>query len=66
MPVTFRKVDSNIHDYKDALKSLENKINEAPVFCVLPLAITACLSVGLFFCPDVIYDLTQVFLAMKG
>ncbi|NQZ67231.1 MAG: monovalent cation/H+ antiporter subunit D family protein [Lentisphaeria bacterium] len=44
----------------------ENKINEAPVFCVLPLAITAFLSVGLFFCPDVIYDLTQVFLAMKG
>jgi multicomponent Na+:H+ antiporter subunit D len=33
------------------------KIQEAPLYCVLPLVVTACLSIALFFYPDVFKQL---------
>tara|TARA_R110002096_G_scaffold27831_7_gene84629 strand:+ start:311 stop:1825 length:1515 start_codon:yes stop_codon:yes gene_type:complete len=37
------------------------EIKEAPIACVLPLCITACLTVGLFFFPGVLLELAEIF-----
>jgi multicomponent Na+:H+ antiporter subunit D len=38
----------------------EDKVQEAPLWCVLPLTITAILSVGLFFYPDIFKKLAEM------
>jgi len=38
----------------------EDKIQEAPLWCVVPLTITAILSIGLFFYPDVFRRLAEM------
>jgi multicomponent Na+:H+ antiporter subunit D len=38
----------------------EDKVREAPLWCVVPLTITAILSVGLFFYPDVFRRLAEM------
>ena len=42
----------------------EDKIKEPPLMCVLPLVITAIISVALFFAPQPFLNLAQ--LAVKG
>jgi len=36
-------------------------VKEAPLACVLPLCITATLTVGLFFVPGFLLELAQIF-----
>jgi len=38
----------------------EDKVQEAPLWCVVPLTITAILSVGLFFYPDIFKKLAEM------
>ena len=38
----------------------EDKVQEAPLWCVVPLTITAILSVGLFFYPDIFKRLAEM------
>jgi len=38
----------------------EDKIQEAPLWCVVPLVITAILSVGLFFFPQPFFNLASL------
>lgn len=40
------------------------QVQEAPLFCLIPLTVTALLSVGLFFFPDVLLRLVQQALAL--
>ncbi len=42
----------------------EKKVDEAPMCCVLPLTITAGISIGLFFYPNLFYSLAQIAIAM--
>ena len=43
----------------------EDKVQEAPLWCVVPLTITAILSVGLFFYPDIFRTLAEMAVGMK-
>lgn len=38
----------------------ENKVQEAPMWCVVPLVITAIVSIGLFFYPDLFLNLAEM------
>jgi multicomponent Na+:H+ antiporter subunit D len=42
----------------------EDKVQEAPLWCVVPLVVTAIISVGLFFFPQPFYNLAR--LAIQG
>jgi len=42
----------------------EDKVQEAPLWCVVPLTITAILSIGLFFYPDVFRKLAEMAVAI--
>ena len=42
----------------------EDKVQEAPLWCVMPLTITAIISVGLFFYPDVFRRLAEMAVGM--
>ena len=42
----------------------EDKVEEAPLWCVVPLTITAILSVGLFFYPDIFRTLAEMAVGM--
>jgi multicomponent Na+:H+ antiporter subunit D len=42
----------------------EDKVQEAPLWCVMPLTITAIISVGLFFYPDVFRRLAEMAIGM--
>lgn len=45
---------------KEEDSMFENKIKEAPLFCVLPLVITATISIILFFSPGIFSDLAAL------
>jgi len=38
----------------------ENKVKEAPIWCVVPLVVTAAISIGLFFYPNIFSDLAEL------
>jgi multicomponent Na+:H+ antiporter subunit D len=38
----------------------DDEVKEAPLFCVIPLTITALISIGLFFYPDLFLRLSQI------
>ena len=38
----------------------EDKVQEAPLWCVAPLVVTAIVSVGLFFFPQPFYNLASL------
>ena len=42
----------------------EDKVQEAPLWCVVPLTITAILSVGLFFYPNIFRSLAEMAIGM--
>jgi multicomponent Na+:H+ antiporter subunit D len=42
----------------------ENRIQEAPAWCVVPLVFSALVSIGLFFYPQPFFRLAQM--AVKG
>jgi multicomponent Na+:H+ antiporter subunit D len=42
----------------------EDKVEEAPLWCVVPLTVTAMISVGLFFYPDVFKRLAEMAVGM--
>ena len=42
----------------------EDKVQEAPLWCVVPLTITAILSVGLFFYPNIFRNLAEMAIGM--
>jgi multicomponent Na+:H+ antiporter subunit D len=44
----------------------EDEVREAPLWCVIPLVITAAVSVGLFFYPDIFKTLAQIAVGAKG
>jgi multicomponent Na+:H+ antiporter subunit D len=43
----------------------EDKVQEAPLWCVVPLVITAIVSIGLFFYPDLFRTLAEMAVGMK-
>ncbi len=44
----------------------DDKVREAPLWCVIPLVITAAVSVGLFFYPDLFKTLAQIAVGVEG
>jgi multicomponent Na+:H+ antiporter subunit D len=38
----------------------EDKVQEAPLWCIAPLVITAIISIGLFFFPQPFFDLASM------
>lgn len=42
----------------------EDKVQEAPLWCVVPLTITAIISIGLFFYPDIFRRLAEMAIGM--
>jgi multicomponent Na+:H+ antiporter subunit D len=43
----------------------EDKVQEAPLWCVVPLVITAIISIGLFFYPDIFRTLAEMAVGVK-
>jgi len=43
----------------------EDKVQEAPLWCVVPLVITAIVSIGLFFYPDLFRTLAEIAVGVK-